>query len=303
MTRRDKTPLWANRSPSTLRTSVDSKKPLIIYLHCPSDQVTDVGCSRVFYDRRVSQEVPGDSIGDEFNFHITGGNDEQGFLMKQGVLLLYHMRLLLANDHSCFRPRCTGERRRKSVSGCIVGSNVAVLSCLIVKQGEQEIRGPTDTVLPKRLGPKRATKVRRFFNLKEDVRREVTNKRKERSYTPRRMSNILLAVHSPRVVLTTVRPFSSLMRPPNPTPCDSHPGSNAAATSAHSKADASTTKRPKGRSKRPASPSVSQTESRSSPPSKRRTRSKQLIPIPLFSCFQLQVVGAETLLVRPGPHK
>ncbi|KAJ7590877.1 40S ribosomal protein S6 [Mycena floridula] len=144
---------------------------------------------RVFFDKKISQEVPGDSIGDEFKdyiFRITGGNDKQGFPMKQGVLLPYRVKLLLADGHSCYRTRRTGERKRKSVRGCIVGPDIAVLSLVIVKQGPTEIPGLTDNVLPKRLGPKRATKIRKFFNLtKEDdvrkyvVRREVTSTKKE----------------------------------------------------------------------------------------------------------------------------
>jgi small subunit ribosomal protein S6e len=46
--------------------------------------------------------------------------------------------------------------------------------------GESDIRGLTDTsiVLPKRLGPKRATKIRRFFNLskEDDVRKYVARR-------------------------------------------------------------------------------------------------------------------------------
>ncbi|KAJ3506593.1 hypothetical protein NLJ89_g6786 [Agrocybe chaxingu] len=142
---------------------------------------------RVFYEKKISQEVPGDSIGDEWKgyiFRITGGNDKQGFPMKQGVLLPHRVRLLLSDGHSCYRTRRTGERRRKSVRGCIVGPDIAVLSLVIVKQGESQIPGLTDVVLPKRLGPKRATKIRKFFNLtKEDdvrkyvVRREVKSKK------------------------------------------------------------------------------------------------------------------------------
>jgi len=144
---------------------------------------------RIFYDKKMSQEVPGDSVGDEWKgyiFRITGGNDKQGFPMKQGVLLPNRVKLLLADGHSCYRARRTGERKRKSVRGCIVGPDIAVLSLIIVKQGEAQIPGLTDVVLPRRLGPKRATKIRRFFNLtKEDdvrkyvVRREVTSKKKE----------------------------------------------------------------------------------------------------------------------------
>jgi len=144
---------------------------------------------RIFYEKKIAQEVPGDSLGEEWKgyiFRITGGNDKQGFPMKQGVLVPYRVRLLLSDGHSCYRPRRTGERKRKSVRGCIVGPDIAVLSLVIVKQGENEIPGLTDTVLPKRLGPKRATKIRKFFNLsKEDdvrkyvVRREVKSAKKE----------------------------------------------------------------------------------------------------------------------------
>ena len=148
-------------------------------------EIEDERKLRVFVDRRMGQEVPGDSVGDEFKgyiFRITGGNDKQGFPMKQGVLVPYRVRLLLSDGHSCYRPRRTGERKRKSVRGCIVGPDIAVLSLVVVKQGESEIPGLTDTVLPKRLGPKRATKIKKFFNLgKEDDVRQYVVRREVRS--------------------------------------------------------------------------------------------------------------------------
>jgi hypothetical protein len=52
----------------------------------------------VFYEKRMAQEVQGDSLGDEFKgyiFKITGGNDKQGFPMMQGVLVQGRVRLLL----------------------------------------------------------------------------------------------------------------------------------------------------------------------------------------------------------------
>lgn len=68
-------------------------------------------------------------------FRIRGGNDKQGFPMKQGVLTNGRVRLLLSKGHSCYRPRRTGERRRKSVHGCIVDANLSVLSLVIIKKG------------------------------------------------------------------------------------------------------------------------------------------------------------------------
>ncbi|KAF2141363.1 uncharacterized protein K452DRAFT_288064 [Aplosporella prunicola CBS 121167] len=149
-------------------------------------EIDDERKLRIFMDRRMGQEVPGDSVGDEFKgyvFKITGGNDKQGFPMKQGVMHPTRVRLLLADGHSCYRPRRTGERKRKSVRGCIVAADLSVLALSIIKQGEADIPGLTDTVHPKRLGPKRATKIRRMFGLsKEDdvrkfvIRREVQPK-------------------------------------------------------------------------------------------------------------------------------
>ncbi|KAG0078921.1 40S ribosomal protein S6 [Linnemannia elongata] len=146
--------------------------------------------TRIFYDKRISAEVAVDSLGDEFKgyvFRITGGNDKQGFPMKQGVLLPSRVRLLLSKGHSCYRPRRTGERKRKSVRGCIVASDMSVLSVTIVKQGEQDLPGLTDTTVPKRLGPKRANNIRKFFNLTKDddvrkfvIRREVQPKNPEK---------------------------------------------------------------------------------------------------------------------------
>ncbi|KAK0514131.1 hypothetical protein JMJ35_003853 [Cladonia borealis] len=133
---------------------------------------------RVFMDRRMGQEVQGDSVGPEFKgyvFKITGGNDKQGFPMKQGIMHPTRVRLLLSDGHSCYRPRRTGERKRKSVRGCIVAMDLSVLALSVVKQGDEELPGLTDKVLPKRLGPKRATKIRRFFGLskQDDVRKFV----------------------------------------------------------------------------------------------------------------------------------
>jgi len=63
-------------------------------------------------------------MGDDFKgyiFKITGGNDKDGFTMKQGVLVKGRVRLLMKKGMSCFRPRRTGHKKRKSIRGCIVG--------------------------------------------------------------------------------------------------------------------------------------------------------------------------------------
>lgn len=144
-------------------------------------EVDDEKKLRTFYEKRMAQEVSAESLGDEWKGYIvriSGGNDKQGFPMKQGILTNGRVRLLLSAGHSCYRPRRDGERRRKSVRGCIVDANLSVLNLVIVKKGEQEIPGLTDTTVPRRLGPKRASKIRKLFNLKkeDDVRQYVVRR-------------------------------------------------------------------------------------------------------------------------------
>eukprot|EP00300_Choanocystis_sp_HF-7_P042001 c8775_g1_i1.p1 GENE.c8775_g1_i1~~c8775_g1_i1.p1 ORF type:complete len:329 (+),score=53.99 c8775_g1_i1:43-1029(+) len=134
--------------------------------------------TRVLIDKRISQEIDGGAIGEEYKgyvFRIAGGNDKQGFAMMQGVLHPSRVRLLLDDRHPCYRTRRTGERKRKSVRGCIVAQDIAVCNLIVVKKGEKEIEGLTDRTLPRRLGPKRASKIRKLFALKkaDDVRKYI----------------------------------------------------------------------------------------------------------------------------------
>jgi|Transcript_127456 small subunit ribosomal protein S6e len=160
-----------------------------------------------FFDKRMSNEVEGDSLGDEWKgyvFRIAGGNDLQGFPMKQGVLKAGRTRLLLKKGHSCFRERRRGEMKRKSVRGCIVGPDLSVLTLVVVKKGEGEIEGLTQTTKPRLRGPKTVSGIRRLFELekKDDVTQYVVRRlvekgdkkrykapRIQRLVTPRRLQH------------------------------------------------------------------------------------------------------------------
>ncbi|KAL4690780.1 hypothetical protein H8959_013741 [Pygathrix nigripes] len=158
-------------------------------------EVDDERKLRTFHEKRMATEVAADALGEEWKGYvvqISGGNDKQGFPMKLGVLTHGHVRLLLSKGHSCYRPRRMGERKRKSVRGCIVDANLSVLNLVIVKKGE-DIPGLTDTTVPRRLGPKRPSRIHKLFNLsKEDdicqyVLRKPLNKegKKPRTKAPK----------------------------------------------------------------------------------------------------------------------
>jgi len=83
------------------------------------------------------------SLPQEFKgyvFKIMGGQDKEGFPMKQGVLTNGRVRLLMHRGDPCFRGygRRNGERRRKSVRGCIVSQDLATMNLVIVKQARCE---------------------------------------------------------------------------------------------------------------------------------------------------------------------
>ena len=67
--------------------------------------------------------------------------------------------------------------------GCIVSQDLSVLNLVIVKKGENDLPGLTDTEKPRMRGPKRASKIRKLFNLskEDDVRKYVNTYR--RSFT------------------------------------------------------------------------------------------------------------------------
>ena len=64
--------------------------------------------------------------------------------------------------------------------GCpfVYHRNKRNICCMCVMSGEGEIAGLTDTTVPRRLGPKRASKIRRLFNLakEDDVRQYVVRR-------------------------------------------------------------------------------------------------------------------------------
>lgn len=71
---------------------------------------------------------------------------------------------------------------------------MSVLALIVVRKGEKEVPGLTDNQVPRRLGPKRASKIRKLYNLtKEDnvcqyvVRRPLPKKegKKQRYKAPK----------------------------------------------------------------------------------------------------------------------
>jgi len=101
--------------------------------------------------------------------------------MKQGVLINGRVKILMRGRVSLYRPRRSGERKRKSCRGCIIGSDISVIALRILVKGDGEIEGLTDAERPRRLGPKRAAHIRKAFVLRktDDVRKYIVRRPRE----------------------------------------------------------------------------------------------------------------------------
>lgn len=165
-----------------------------------SIEIEDEHKFKHIFEKRISHEVPLDPFGEEFKGYVvrlTGGEDKQGFSMKQGVLTDQRVRLLLKDGATCYRSGRRGERKRKSVRGCIYNHAMSAVSAIVVKRGPADIEGLTDTKAEscnKTLGPKRASKIRKLFNLEKDddvtkyvIRKKLAanDKHKARSKAPK----------------------------------------------------------------------------------------------------------------------
>jgi len=120
-------------------------------------------------DLKIGNEIDGEKILGEaykgYILRVAGGTDQDGFPMKNGVLKKGRTRLLIPPRTCGLRSGREGERKRRSVRGCIVDRDIGTLHLTIVSKGEKEIEGLTDKKTPRRLGPKRANKIRKLFGL------------------------------------------------------------------------------------------------------------------------------------------
>ena len=157
-------------------------------------------------DKKIGNEVDGAIISDVFEgytFKITGGYDKDGFAMKNGILTQAKKRILLQKGASMFRFKKgyhrRGVRTRKLVRGCIVSPDIKVLHLKVVKRGANPIPGLTEAgcEVPKRLGPKRATKILKQFGLTE-----IYNEKKKNE-TERKNIRYMITKFAPKREVTT----------------------------------------------------------------------------------------------------
>ena len=153
-------------------------------IDCNDDHIRKAG---ILMGMRLGQVVDGKALAPElagYTFKMRGGSDKQGFPMVPGVLANARVSLLVARGRIGFqrwRAR-KGERTRTSLRGAIMATDIAQLNVTVVREGENPIEGLTDVSNPRRLGPKRASKIRKLFNLSrdDDVKNYVVKRKVEK---------------------------------------------------------------------------------------------------------------------------
>jgi len=103
--------------------------------------------------------------------------------MKQGIMVNGRVRILMRGRTTLYRPRRSGERKRKSCRGCICGPDLSVIALKVLVKGENDVTGLTDEARARMRGPKRASHIRAAFALRkaDDVTKYVVRREIKRN--------------------------------------------------------------------------------------------------------------------------
>lgn len=99
-------------------------------------------------DQSMASQLIGKKIGDiidgsiigfsGYELQITGGTDKDGFPMHPNIEGIVKKKVLLSSP-PCFHPRKKGERKKKTVRGNTISSDIVQINMKIVKKGERPI--------------------------------------------------------------------------------------------------------------------------------------------------------------------
>jgi len=89
--------------------------------------------------KKIGDEFDGDLIGlPGYKIKITGGTDKDGFPMHPYVHGPVKKKVLLSGP-PCFHPKLKGQRKKKTVRGNVITTDIVQINCKIVKKGSKPI--------------------------------------------------------------------------------------------------------------------------------------------------------------------
>lgn len=97
-----------------------------------------------FVTREIGDEVYGDSLGlDGYTLEITGGSDKSGFPMRKSIEGSERRRVMI-EDGSGINSEEDGIRKRKSVRGNTVSTEIEQLNMKVIEEGSKSIEDLLD---------------------------------------------------------------------------------------------------------------------------------------------------------------
>lgn len=89
--------------------------------------------------KKIGDIIDGNIIGlSGYELQITGGTDKDGFPMHPNIDGAIKKRVLLSSP-PCFHPEKKGERKKKTVRGNTISSDIIQINTKIIKKGEKPI--------------------------------------------------------------------------------------------------------------------------------------------------------------------
>ncbi|MFV9676788.1 MAG: 30S ribosomal protein S6e [Methanosarcinales archaeon] len=99
----------------------------------------DTEVSTLFVGKRVGDVVDGDVIGlSGYALEITGGSDKAGVPMRKDVTGVGRRRILITSPPG-YKPKENGKRRRKTVRGHEISTEISQINVKITEYGRQPI--------------------------------------------------------------------------------------------------------------------------------------------------------------------
>ena len=99
----------------------------------------DTEVSTLFVGKRVGDVVDGDVIGlSGYALEITGGSDKAGVPMRKDVTGVSSRRILITSPPG-YKPKENGKRRRKTVRGHEISTEISQINVKITEYGRQPI--------------------------------------------------------------------------------------------------------------------------------------------------------------------
>jgi small subunit ribosomal protein S6e len=93
-----------------------------------------------FEGMKIGEIIKGGLVGfPNYEFEITGGSDSSGFPMRKDVHGPVKKRILVSKRGIGYKPRRKGEKRRRTVRGNEVTTDMTLINLKVLKYGEAEL--------------------------------------------------------------------------------------------------------------------------------------------------------------------